>query len=108
MLIIFHTGRLGEMLNLSTMFRWCSQAFIQGLVAFVVTMRMISGDATRVQKDFQIYVNGPGGLMTTTGRTVIIFIGQGYTERSLDCRTAHWTVCVWLYDVHRDCGGDAV
>jgi hypothetical protein len=50
---------------------------VAGLIVFVVTIRMISGDATHVQKDFDLYMNGPGGLMTTTGRQHILCLCSG-------------------------------
>lgn len=39
----YATGRLGEMLNIKNMAKWCIFAFVQGLLLFVVTTRFISG-----------------------------------------------------------------
>jgi phospholipid-transporting ATPase len=39
----YGTGRLGEMLNLKNMAKWCGLAFIQGLLLFTITIRFISG-----------------------------------------------------------------
>ena len=39
----YATGRLGEMLNLKNMAKWCSFAFVQGLILFIVAIRFISG-----------------------------------------------------------------
>jgi magnesium-transporting ATPase (P-type) len=41
--LAYATGRLGEMLNLKNMARWCIFAFIQGLLLFVVAVRFIGG-----------------------------------------------------------------
>lgn len=41
--LAYATGRLGELLNLKNMFRWCLFAFIQGLILFVMIIRFVSG-----------------------------------------------------------------
>jgi magnesium-transporting ATPase (P-type) len=42
-LMAYNTGRLGEMLNLKNMAKWCLFPFFQGLLLFVCTVRFCSG-----------------------------------------------------------------
>ena len=40
----YATGRLGELLNMSNMGRWCCLAFLQGLVLYAVAIRFVAGN----------------------------------------------------------------
>ena len=42
--LAYATGRLGELLNLANMGRWCFIAFIQGLVIYAICIRLIAGN----------------------------------------------------------------
>lgn len=105
----YATGRLGEMLNLKNMAKWCGLAFVQGLLLFTVAVRFISGPTT-VDPDggnwsFDIYgtgLNQPGSG-TAVGLyaegfllyTVIIFAMQyKVVSMSVTPNYIFWTV--WL------------
>jgi phospholipid-transporting ATPase len=41
--LAYNTGRLGEMLNNRNMLRWCTSAFVYGMVIYVVVIRYFTG-----------------------------------------------------------------
>lgn len=41
--LAYATGRRRELLNMSTMLRWCSLAFVEGLVLFALVVRVVGG-----------------------------------------------------------------
>lgn len=67
----YATGRLGEMLNLTNMAKWCSFAFVQGLILFIVAIRFISGPTYVETYDgyfkFSIYGTGLNSTSSGTG-----------------------------------------
>lgn len=73
--VAYATGRLGEMLNLKNMAKWCIFAFIQGLLLFTVTIRFISGTtfvgANGAYFEFDIY--GVGMNSTFSGSALGIY-----------------------------------
>ena len=67
----YATGRLGEMLNLRNMAKWCCFAFIQGLLLFIVAIRFISGPTFVETYDgyfkFSIYATGLNNTSSGSG-----------------------------------------
>jgi len=61
--LAYATGKDGEMLNVKNMARWCLLAFFQGLLLFVIAVRIIGGP-TKVRKttgdDFVFDIYGTG------------------------------------------------
>ena len=41
--LAYNTGRLGEMLNNRNMLRWCTSAFVFGIIIYSVTIRFFTG-----------------------------------------------------------------
>eukprot|EP00597_Dinobryon_sp_UTEXLB2267_P003568 CAMPEP_0170078792 /NCGR_PEP_ID=MMETSP0019_2-20121128/15333_1 /TAXON_ID=98059 /ORGANISM="Dinobryon sp., Strain UTEXLB2267" /LENGTH=1265 /DNA_ID=CAMNT_0010291923 /DNA_START=401 /DNA_END=4198 /DNA_ORIENTATION=+ len=79
--LAYSTGRLGKMLNIKNMAKWCLFAFAQGLILFVVTMRFISGP-TSVSSGadglFQFDMYGVGLNQQTSGSGLGVF-AEGFT-----------------------------
>ncbi len=73
----YATGRLGEMLNLKNMGRWCTFAFIQGLLLFIAATRFISGPTYVLPSagywSFDIY--GTGLNQISSGTELGLFSG---------------------------------
>lgn len=71
----YATGRLGEMLNLKNMAKWCGLAFVQGLLLFIVAIRFISGPTTVEDNDGNFFFNiyGVGVNQTSNGSGIGIF-----------------------------------
>jgi magnesium-transporting ATPase (P-type) len=70
--LAYSTGRLGEMLNLKNMAKWCIFAFVQGLILFLVAIRFISGSTNVFASNdglltFDIYGTGLNQHSTATG-----------------------------------------
>lgn len=47
--LAYQTGRLGELLSMSSFLRWCLSAFFQGMILFAVAIRVIAGSADASQ-----------------------------------------------------------
>jgi uncharacterized membrane protein len=67
----YGTGRLGEMLNLKNMAKWCIFAFIQGLLLFTIAIRFVSGvtfvGTSNGYFTFDIYGVGMNSVSTGSG-----------------------------------------
>lgn len=68
--LAYNTGRLGELLNLWNMLRWCLFAFVQGLLLFTMCIRILGGPvtvSTRHQSGYSGYIGLSGlGLQTVS------------------------------------------
>lgn len=75
----YATGRLGEMLNLKNMAKWCGLAFIQGMLLFTVTVRFISGPTSvdANNGNWQFTIEGAGMNQASTGSGVGLY-AEGY------------------------------
>eukprot|EP00981_Chlorochromonas_danica_P009358 scaffold2636_cov176-Ochromonas_danica.AAC.12 len=120
----YATGRLGEMLNIKSMAKWCVFAFIQGLILFVVTTRFVSGPTWVFPEDgywtFDIFGTGlnqvgsgselglyAGGLLIYT--TIIVAMQYKVVVMSVTPNFIFWAVWIlsfcgyflfiWLYGV---------
>jgi phospholipid-translocating ATPase len=71
----YATGRLGEMLNLKNMAKWCGLAFVQGLLLFVVTVRFIAGptNVNSENGDWTFEIHGSGLNQASTGSGVGLY-----------------------------------
>jgi magnesium-transporting ATPase (P-type) len=74
-LVAYSTGRLGEMLNIKNMAKWCIFAFIQGLLLFTITIRFISGTTYIGTNDgyFSFDIYGTGLNNTWNGSALGIY-----------------------------------
>ncbi len=83
----YATGRLGEMLNLKNMAKWCCFAFVQGLLLFIVVIRFISGPTWVHTYDgyFSLSIYGTG-LNTTGGGIGLGIYSEGFIL---------YTVCIF-------------
>lgn len=83
----YSTGRLGEMLNLKNMAKWCIFAFIQGLLLFVVAIRFVSGPTSVEGNDgsFAFSIYGTGLNTVSEGQGLGIY-AEGFLL---------YTVCVF-------------
>lgn len=75
----YATGRLGEMLNLKNMAKWCLFAFAQGLLIFTVATRIIGGPTFVSSSDgywkFSIYGTG---LNSVSNGASLGFYAEGF------------------------------
>lgn len=82
--LAYSSGRLGEMLNLKNMARWCFLAFVQGVVLFALVVRFVGGANVVYSEEgeFAFDIAGNGLVDPSTGWTLGLFPG-GFMMYSL-------------------------
>ena len=62
--LAYNTGRLGELLNNWNMLRWCTGAFLYGMLIYAVTIRIFTGpmdvNTTLESNGGYLYMEGVG------------------------------------------------
>ena len=62
--LAYNTGRLGELLNNWNMLRWCTSAFLYGMLIYAVSIRIFTGpmsvETTRENEGGFLYMDGEG------------------------------------------------
>ncbi|RYG63022.1 hypothetical protein EON64_16755, partial [archaeon] len=73
----YATGRLGEMLNMKNMSKWCIFAFVQGLLLFVVATRFIAGPTYVFPSEgyFRFDIFGTGLNQISSGSELGLYAG---------------------------------